>query len=201
MSASRSSLILGAALWLALGACKGNPPAPPADTASAAPAASEPAPIAESVDKPAMTAEPAAMPEPTASATATSAGSGWQYQKLAKDGGTVLRAELASTSGNERLVFENDPVTGRDLRLQARSVQCPELNCRSQIRVDGAAAINNFTTQRDATTLQLSEPRDLWNALRGAQTLSIDYPTATGSANAQFDVNGVDLSQLPGWEQ
>lgn len=203
MLASRACLLSpGLALALLLGACKAQAPADaisndsaPRQAAATAPAPEPPARAAE-IPPPAL--ETAALPPAT-----TNAGTGWQYQTLPHQYGQIVRAEIASTSNAERLVFENHPVTGRGAHLELPTdVECPT-GCKVRISRDGApmAEVLASRPENPDIRLNLDEPRALWNSLRGTSAVSIEYPAKTGPVVAEFAVSGVDLAKLPGWAE
>ena len=47
----------------------------------------------------------------------------------------------------------------------------------------------------------IEDYRGLWKRMRQAQRVSIEFPVkAGGTRTAQFEVGGLDGSQMPGWD-
>lgn len=170
------------------------PPANTAATESADPAVTMP--VQQGVDAATASSAPVAPPAPNP-------GNGWQYDEQASARGPVPRASIRSDSGNETLVFQHDPVAGRNAHLLLPAeVDCPTSGCRIRISLDGGAPGEMWVSRPESADVRLNlrDPRKLWNDLRGISRLDIQYPGGSGPVTASFAVAGTDLSKLPRWE-
>ena len=53
----------------------------------------------------------------------------------------------------------------------------------------------------EAIAMFIEDYRGLWKRMRQAQRVSIEFPVkAGGTRTAQFEVGGLDGSQMPGWD-
>lgn len=145
-------------------------------------------------------------PEPAAQdslASAPGAAPGqWRYESgTAPSGASVPRAVIASRSGQETLVFEDQPVSGRDAILQLPAPAGCKLGCKVSWRVDGGQDTKVPASRLDSQPnwLSMRQPRELWKAVQGAQLLEVTYEGARGPIQVQFDVAGADAARLPGW--
>lgn len=113
------------------------------------------------------------------------------------------RAAITSRSGQETLVFEHHPVSGRDAILELPAAPGCEMGCKVTWHVDGGATTEVPASRPPSNPAWLSvrQPRELWQAILGGKVLVVGYLGAQGPAEATFDVAGADASQLPGWDR
>ncbi len=127
----------------------------------------------------------------------------WQYRTMNTENGNVVRAEITSVSGAERLVFEAHPISGRDARIElSTDVDCPT-GCKVRVRRDGSPTEEILASRPENphVRLTLDEPRALWNSLRGVRAIEIEYSAKSGPITTQFTVAGMDATKLAGWEE
>ena len=171
-------------------------PLPDAAASGSVGPAPAPAPVQQDADAATAPSAPVAPPAPNP-------GNGWQYDEQASARGPVPRASIRSDSGNETLVFQHDPVAGRNAHLLLPAeVDCPTSGCRIRISLDGGAPGEMWVSRPESADVRLNlrDPRKLWNDLRGISRLDIEYPGGSGPVTASFAVAGTDLSKLPRWE-
>ncbi|WP_242111015.1 hypothetical protein [Luteimonas aquatica] len=184
------SLTLLAAAVLACTACKNDIEAEAADASPMAADAAMPADTAAGA--PAAAAAP--VPPPPGEAAGT-----WTY---AEEGGKRT-ASIAGRAGGAQLVFSDDPVWGRGAYVEFAQddINCPT-GCKAQLSIDGGAAktVSASRPETPQPRLALREPLELWQSIAGAGTLSIEYPSKSGTGKVEFDVAGADAGKLPGWK-
>lgn len=138
----------------------------------------------------------------------------WSYNRDAVKGGTQLSAaiyarEELDTDGSGphpvRLIFRDHPSWGRSsyLVLQAGDFRCPG-GCTVKVAVDGAAPRALAATRPDtdeAIAMFIEDERALWRMLDGAKRVAIEFPVkAGGTRTAEFEVAGLERTQLPEWK-
>jgi len=138
----------------------------------------------------------------------------WAYNAEPVQGGTQLSAAIfakenvdSDGSGAKpvRLIFRDHPSWGRSsyLVMQAGDFDCYGA-CRVAVTVDDAAprrmAANRPKTD-EAIAMFIDDEKALWRMIEGAKRLSVEYPVkAGGTRTAEFEVGGLDRTQLPAWD-
>lgn len=192
-------------LALALAACKGDAASSADTNAASVVSTAEPtasAMPATATDAPAP-APAAAVDAGTSTQAAVTAGA-WSYASAKDNDGTETRASIAGTSNGApaTLMFSDHDVWGRNVFLQPSQgdVECP-VGCKVRVSVDGGGAqeVQASRPETSPPRLSLREPEALWKSIAAARTLTIEYPIASGTTKAEFDVAGSDSVKLPGW--
>lgn len=134
-------------------------------------------------------------------APAATAGAGWLYDERTSPGGPVPRARIMSQSGNEQLVFEHHPISGRDAILILSGALGCQTGCKVSFSRDGGppSEIRASRPPSQDVRLSLRQPRELWVSLKGVHMLKIEYVGADGPVTATFNVAGVEIDRLRGW--
>jgi hypothetical protein len=143
----------------------------------------------------------------------------WTYNRVAvagkgKAGGTQVSAAIyarddvdvdGSGAKPVQLIFRDHPSWGRSayLVLQAGDFNCYG-GCKLKVKIDDAAAktmAGSRPKTDEAIAMFIEDERALWRMTRGAKLLSIEFPVkAGGTRTAVFEVEGLDRSQMPGWD-
>ena len=137
----------------------------------------------------------------------------WAYNVEPVKGGEQLSAAIFSKEGVDsdgsgakpvRLIFRDHPAWGRSsyLVMQAGDFDCYGA-CRVAVTVDDAApkrmAANRPDTD-EAIAMFIDDEKALWRMIDGAKRLRVEYPVkAGGTRTAEFEVGGLDRTQLPAW--
>ena len=148
-----------------------------------------------------------------AAATERRLASLWSYQSLPVTGGeqrsaSILAREQVDVDGSGpgpvQLIFRDHPDWGRSsyLVLKAGDFACRG-GCNVQVTVDDAApramAASRPDTE-DAIAMFVEDHAALWALADDADTLAIEFPVAAGGTRtAVFEVGGVDITRMPGW--
>ena len=138
----------------------------------------------------------------------------WAYNIEPVKGGQQRSAAIFSRDGVDsdgsgakpvRLIFRDHPSWGRSsyLVMQAGDFDCYGA-CRVTVAVDDAAprrmAANRPKTD-EAIAMFIDDEKALWQMGDGARRLTVEYPVkAGGTRTVEFEVGGLDRSQLPGWD-
>ena len=136
----------------------------------------------------------------------------WSYGNEPVKGGSQLSAaiyakENVDTDGSGakpvRLIFRDHPDWGRSayLVLEAGDFDCYS-GCRLNVTADGK--VHTLPGSRpktdEAIAMFIEDHRALWRLAKASKQLAIEFPTrAVGKRTAEFDVGGLDPSQLPKW--
>ena len=130
---------------------------------------------------------------------------GWRY---GSEGSGDAKRTYATVSGQidggtaVELTFSHSDLSGRQARLTGlpASLDCPAV-CQVGLSIDGIADKVRASMPPDSdASLSLRNARVFWKALEGAQRLEITYPDTGGSdGRAIFEVQGIDITALPGW--
>jgi hypothetical protein len=137
----------------------------------------------------------------------------WSYLKQPVKGGTQVSAAIYSKdpvdvdgSGAQpvRLIFRDHPSWGKSsyLVLQAGDFACHG-GCKVKVTIDeqapkSMAALRPETDE--AIAMFINDERALWRMTDGAKLLSVEFPVKSGGTRtAEFEVAGLDRTQLPGW--
>lgn len=138
----------------------------------------------------------------------------WQYSQVPAKGGTQRSAmidakERVDVDGSGpkpvSLVFRDHPQWKRHsyLVLKAGDFNCYR-GCKVQVSMDGGAARPMAAHRPDtdeAIAMFIDDDKALWKLVRGAKRISIAFPVkAGGTRTAEFEVGGLDTTQLPGWK-
>lgn len=137
----------------------------------------------------------------------------WAYNDEPVKGGRQLSAAIFSKENVDsdgsgakpvRLIFRDHPSWGRSsyLVMQAGDFDCYGA-CRVAVTVDDAApkrmAANRPDTD-EAIAMFIDDEKALWRMIDGAKRLRVEYPVkAGGTRTAEFEVGGLDRTQLPAW--
>ncbi|KAB7767251.1 hypothetical protein [Xanthomonas maliensis] len=138
----------------------------------------------------------------------------WQYSQVPAKGGTQRSAMIDASqrvdvdgSGPKpvSLVFRDHPQWKRHsyLVLKAGDFDCYR-GCKVQVAADGgkprAMAAHRPDTD-EAIAMFIDDDKALWGSVRHAKRISITFPVkAGGTRTAEFEVGGLDTTQMPGWK-
>jgi hypothetical protein len=137
----------------------------------------------------------------------------WAYNTEPVKGGRQLSAAIFSREGVDsdgsgarpvRLIFRDHPAWGRSsyLVMEAGDFDCYGA-CRIKVTVDDAAPVRmaaNRPRTDEAIAMFIDDEKALWRMIDGAKRLSVEYPVkAGGTRTAEFEVGGLDRTQLPAW--
>ena len=137
----------------------------------------------------------------------------WAYQTEAVEGGKQVSAAIyakknidtdGSGAKQVRLIFRDHPEWGRSsyLTLQAGDFDCYG-GCKVKVAVDEGAAKAMAASRPktdEAIAMFIEDERALWRLAGTAKVLTIEFPVkAGGTRSAEFEVGGLDRSQLPKW--
>ena len=137
----------------------------------------------------------------------------WAYQTEAAQGGQQVSAAIyarknVDTDGSGakqvRLIFRDHPEWGRSsyLTLQAGDFDCYG-GCKVKVVADEGAPKSMAASRPDtdeAIAMFIEDERALWRLAGTAKVLTIEFPVkAGGTRSAEFEVGGLDRSQLPKW--
>ncbi|QIL19261.1 hypothetical protein [Thermomonas sp. HDW16] len=136
----------------------------------------------------------------------------WTYGDEAVKGGSQLSASLYSQepvdtdgSGSRpvRLIFRDHPDWGRSsyLVLEAGDFDC-YAGCKLKVIADGKTHVLPGSRPKtdEAIAMFIDDHKALWKLVKNAKQLSIEFPTkAVGKKTAEFEVGGLDATQLPKW--
>ena len=137
----------------------------------------------------------------------------WAYQTEAVQGGEQVSAAIyarknVDTDGSGakqvRLIFRDHPDWGRSsyLTLQAGDFDCYG-GCKVKVVADEGAPKSMAASRPDtdeAIAMFIEDERALWRLAGTAKVLTIEFPVkAGGTRSAEFEVGGLDRSQLPKW--
>jgi hypothetical protein len=137
----------------------------------------------------------------------------WSYLKQPVKGGTQVSAAIYSKepvdvdgSGAKpvRLIFRDHPSWGKSsyLVLESGDFDCHG-GCKVKVAIDDKApkpmaALRPETDE--AIAMFINDERALWRMTEGAKLLRVEFPVrAGGTRTAEFEVAGLDRTQLPGW--
>lgn len=136
----------------------------------------------------------------------------WAYGNEPVKGGAQLSAAIYARENVDvdgsgakpvRLIFRDHPDWGRSayLVLEAGDFDCYG-GCRLKVTADGK--VHTLPGSRpktdEAIAMFIEDHRALWKLARSSQRLAIELPTkAVGRRTAEFDVGGLDPSQLSKW--
>ena len=138
----------------------------------------------------------------------------WNYARVAAGTGeqrsaAIFSSEAVDTGGASpatvQLVIRDHPEWKRSayLVLQGGDFDCYG-GCKVKVAFDDAAAkpMSAWRPKTDeAIAMFIEDYRGLWKRMRQAQRVSIEFPVkAGGTRTAQFEVGGLDGSQMPGWD-
>lgn len=138
----------------------------------------------------------------------------WNYARVAAGQGeqrsaAIFSTEAVDTGGDApatvQLVIRDHPEWKRSayLVLQGGDFDCYG-GCKIKAGFDDAAArpVSAWRPKTDeAIALFIEDYRGLWKQMRQAQRLRIEFPVkAGGTRSAEFEVAGLDGSQMPGWD-
>ena len=138
----------------------------------------------------------------------------WSYARVAAGKGeqrsaAILSTEPVDTGGaapaTVQLVIRDHPDWKRSayLVLQGGDFDCYG-GCKIKVAFDDAAPkpMSAWRPKTDeAIAMFIEDYRGLWKRMRQAQRVSIEFPVkAGGTRTAQFEVGGLDGSQMPGWD-
>ncbi len=137
----------------------------------------------------------------------------WNYARVAAGKGEQRSASIfsrepvdtgAGAARTVQLVFRDHPEWKRSayLVLENGDFDCYG-GCRLQVHVDQAArAMSAWRPRTDeAIAMFIEDHNGLFKRLDGAGTLRIAFPVkGVGTRTAEFEVGGLDRSQMPGWE-
>ena len=138
----------------------------------------------------------------------------WQYSQVPAKGGTQRSAmidakERVDVDGSGpkpvSLVFRDHPQWKRHsyLVLKAGDSNCYS-GCKVQVSVDDGAARPMAAHRPDtdeAIAMFIDDDKALWKVVRNAKRISIAFPVkAGGTRTAEFEVGGLDTTQMPGWK-
>lgn len=193
----------------ALFACQRTPTEETAMSPVAEPASgmleSEPAPAmqvnppsepeAASAQAPTIASPPAA-----ASVSATPSGT-WLFTESPGETGLQKIAALRSTDGTVTLRFIDDPAFGKDRALiepADGNIDCP-VGCPVRALVDGSEqTLQGSRPMTEPPVLSILKPENFWNSLQQHETVSVAYPTDTGTREVQFRLDGIQSA--PVWK-
>lgn len=137
----------------------------------------------------------------------------WAYNVEAVKGGNQLSAAIFSKENVDsdgsgakpvRLIFRDHPDWGRSsyLVMQAGDFDCYGA-CRVAVTVDDAAPVRMAANRPDtdeAIAMFIDDEKALWRMIDGAKRLVVEYPVkAGGTRTVEFEVGGLDRTQLPAW--
>ena len=137
----------------------------------------------------------------------------WAYAAEPVKGGKQLSAAIFSKENVDsdgsgakpvRLIFRDHPDWGRSsyLVMQAGDFDCYGA-CRVAVTVDDAAPVRMAANRPDtdeAIAMFIDDEKALWRMIDGAKRLAVEYPVkAGGTRTAEFEVGGLDRTQLPAW--
>ncbi|CAG2084618.1 hypothetical protein XCY_000683 [Xanthomonas euroxanthea] len=138
----------------------------------------------------------------------------WQYSQVPAKGGTQRSAMIDAKSRVDvdgsgpkpvSLVFRDHPQWKRHsyLVLKAGDFNCYR-GCKVQVSADGGApramAAHRSDTD-EAIAMFIDDDKALWTLVRNAKRISIAFPVkAGGTRTAEFDVGGLETTQMPGWK-
>lgn len=136
----------------------------------------------------------------------------WSYGNEPVKGGAQLSAAIYARQNVDvdgsgakpvRLIFRDHPDWGRSayLVLEAGDFDCYS-GCRLKVTADGK--VHTLPGSRpktdEAIAMFIEDHRALWRLAKASKQLAIEFPTrAVGKRTAEFDVGGLDPSQLPKW--
>ncbi|PPT40842.1 hypothetical protein XarbCFBP8132_12485 [Xanthomonas arboricola] len=138
----------------------------------------------------------------------------WQYSQVPAKGGTQRSAMIDAKSRVDvdgsgpkpvSLVFRDHPQWKRHsyLVLKAGDFNCYG-GCKVQVSADGGAARPMAAHRPDtdeAIAMFIDDDKALWKLVRNAKRFSIAFPVkAGGTRTAEFEVGGLDTTQMPGWK-
>jgi hypothetical protein len=138
----------------------------------------------------------------------------WSYNREPVKGGTQVAAMIdardevdvdGSGAKPVQLIFRDHPSWGRSayLVLKSGDFNCYG-GCRLKVTVDDKPAktmAGSRPKTDEAIAMFIEDERALWRMTRGAKTLSIEFPVkAGGTRTAEFEVAGLDRTQMPGWD-
>jgi len=137
----------------------------------------------------------------------------WSYgdEPVGKDyhqlSASIYSQEPVDTDGGGahpvRLIFRDHPEWGRSayLVLEAGDFDCYG-GCRLKVVADGKTHTLPGSRPKtdEAIAMFIEDHRALWRLAKASKQLAIEFPTrAVGKRTAEFDVGGLDPSQLPKW--
>ncbi|CAD1787646.1 hypothetical protein CPBF426_33360 [Xanthomonas arboricola pv. juglandis] len=138
----------------------------------------------------------------------------WQYSQVPAKGGTQRSAMIDAKSRVDvdgsgpkpvSLVFRDHPQWKRHsyLVLKAGDFNCYR-GCKVQVSADGGAPRAMAAHRPDtdeAIAMFIDDDKALWTLVRNAKRISIAFPVkAGGTRTAEFDVGGLETTQMPGWK-
>jgi hypothetical protein len=138
----------------------------------------------------------------------------WNYNREPVKGGVQLAAMIdaqhdvdvdGSGAKPVQLIFRDHPSWGRSAYLVLRKgdFDCYR-GCRLKVAVDDQPAktmAGSRPETDEAIAMFIEDELGLWRMIRGAKTLSIQFPVkAGGTRTAVFEVGGLDRTQMPGWD-
>ena len=138
----------------------------------------------------------------------------WNYARVVAGKGeqrsaAIFSSEAVDTGGASpatvQLVIRDHPEWKRSayLVLQGGDFDCYG-GCKVKVAFDEAAPkpMSAWRPKTDeAIAMFIEDYRGLWKRMRQAQRVSIEFPVkAGGTRTAQFEVGGLDGSQMPGWD-
>jgi len=140
----------------------------------------------------------------------------WHYHTQAVAGGQQRSAMIDSKTPVDvdghgafpvQLVFRDHPAWGRSSYLvleRGDFAQTCYRRCSIALMVD-QAAVHTMPAHRpdtdEAIAMFITDEKALWRRIRGARTIAIIFEVRDGSRRtAEFEVAGLDRSQLPGWD-
>ena len=137
----------------------------------------------------------------------------WSSQSLPVDGGEQRSASIraredvdvdGSGPGPVQLIFRDHPDWGRSsyLVLKAGDFACRG-GCDVHVTVDDAAPRAMDASRPDtdeAIAMFIEDEAALWALARDAGTIAVEFPVvAGGTRTAVFEVGGLDITRMPGW--
>jgi hypothetical protein len=138
----------------------------------------------------------------------------WNYNRVAAAGGeqrsaAIFSKEAVDTGGSRpatvQLVLRDHPEWKRSayLVLEGGDFDCYG-GCKVKVGFDDGPArpMSAWRPKTDeAIAMFIEDYRGLWRQLRKGQRLVIEFPVkAGGSRTAEFEVGGLDGTQMPGWD-
>jgi len=139
----------------------------------------------------------------------------WSYNVQAVKGGQQRSAAIYARDDLDvdgrgakpvQLIFRDHPDWGRSSYLVLRSgdfARACYRSCQVKVTVDETAARNMSAFRPDtdeAIAMFINDDKALWRRIRGANTLSIEFPVRDGTRRtAIFEIGGLERSRLPGW--